>query len=276
LTLILSLCAAIAYGVSDFVGGVAARRANVWSVASTSQTTAALLIVALAFTNLGMPTRGDLVWGALAGIGSGTGTVFIYRGLARGRMAVVAPLSAITAAALPVLAGVAGGERPRALAMIGVLIALPAIWLVSASGEHVERATRADLRDGLLAGLGFGILFAALGQVPERAGLTPLAVSQVVSAVTIAVGAIAQTSRWIQLDRGSSLGTVAGLLAFVGTLCFQLATQRGLLSIAGVVASLYPAFTVLLAALVLRETIHRRQAAGLALAAASIALIASG
>jgi uncharacterized membrane protein len=115
MVLLLSLCAAVAYGLSDFVGGVATRRASVWPVAATSQGTAAVLTVGLAATNLGDPEFGDLSWGALAGVGSGAGNVFIYRGLARGRMAVVAPLSAIAAAALPVLVGLSTGERPGIL-----------------------------------------------------------------------------------------------------------------------------------------------------------------
>ncbi|MDQ3951175.1 MAG: DMT family transporter [Gemmatimonadota bacterium] len=266
----------MAYGLSDFVGGVITRRASVWPVAATSQATAAVLTVGLAATNLGDPEFGDLWWGALAGVGSGAGNVFIYRGLARGRMAVVAPLSAIAAAALPVLVGLSTGERPGILAVIGVLTALPAIWLVSTSGKALRHADRGDVVFGLMAGLGFGVQFSALGQVPEQAGLTPLAVSQVVSVMAIVTGAAAMSTRWIPRDRHSRFGAVAGLLAGIATICFQLAVQRGLLTIAGVVSSLYPAVTVLLAAAVLREGIHRTQGAGLALATTAVVLIALG
>jgi drug/metabolite transporter (DMT)-like permease len=191
-------------------------------------------------------------------------------------MAVVAPLSAIVAAALPVLVGLSTGERPGVLTAIGVLAALPAIWLVSTSGKGLRHADRGDVAFGLMAGLGFGVQFSALGQVPEQAGLTPLAVSQVVSVIAIIIGAMAMSSPWIPRNRESRLGAVAGLLAGVATICFQLAVQRGLLTIAGVVASLYPAVTVLLAAVVLREGIHRMQGAGLALATAAVVLIAWG
>jgi drug/metabolite transporter (DMT)-like permease len=276
MVLLLSLCAAVAYGLSDFVGGVITRRASVWAVAATSQATAAILAIGLVATNLGDPRVGDLWWGALAGLGSGAGNVLIYWGLARGRMAVVAPLSAIAAAALPVLVGLSTGERPSVLTVIGVLTALPAIWLVSTSGKRLRHADRGDVVFGLMAGLGFGVQFSALGQVPQQAGLTPLAVSQVVSVITIAGGAMAMSTQWIPRDRHSRLGAVAGLLAGIATVCFQLAVQRGLLTIAGVVASLYPAVTVLLAAVVLREGIHRTQGAGLALATAAVVLIASG
>jgi drug/metabolite transporter (DMT)-like permease len=276
MVLLLSLCAATAYGLSDFVGGVVTRRTSVWPVAATSQAAAAVLTIGLVATNLGDPRFGDLWWGALAGLGSGAGNVFIYQGLARGRMAVVAPLSAITAAALPVLVGLSTGERPGILPVIGVLIALPAIWLVSTSGKGLGHADRGDVVFGLLAGLGFGVQFSALGQVPEQAGLTPLAVSQVMSVTTIVIGAVAMSTQWLPRDRHSRLGAVAGLLAGIATVCFQLAVQRGLLTIASVVASLYPAVTVLLAAILLREGIHRTQGAGLALATTAVVLIAWG
>ena len=119
MALVLSLCAAVAYGLSDFVGGVVTRRASAWAVAATSQAAASVLTIVLAATNLGDPTVSDLWWGALAGLGSGAGNVLIYQGLARGRMAVVAPLSAVAAAALPVLVGLSTGERPGILPVIG-------------------------------------------------------------------------------------------------------------------------------------------------------------
>jgi uncharacterized membrane protein len=273
---LLSLCSAVAYGLSDFVGGVLTRRASVWAVAATSQATAAVLTVGLVTTNVGDLYAGALLWGVLAGIGSGAGNVFIYRGLAGGRMTVVAPLSAIAAAALPVLVGLVMGERPGTVPLIGVLIAMPAVWLVSGGGSAPGGAYRADVVNGMVAGLGFGVQFSALGLIPQQAGLTPLAVSQGVSVVAIVAGAVAQSAPWVPRDRFSRLGTVAGLLAGAATVCFQLAVQYGMLTIAAVLASLYPAVTVLLAAIVLRERIHRAQGIGLSLAATAIALIASG
>jgi drug/metabolite transporter (DMT)-like permease len=272
----LSLCSAVAYGVSDFVGGLLTRRASVWAVAATSQATATVLTLGLVATNAGAPRAADLAWGLLAGIGSGAGNVFIYRGLAAGRMSVVAPLSAIAAAGLPVIVGLAAGERPGVLAVMGLVGALPAIWLVSNGGSGLRGASATDVVNGLLAGLGFGTQFAALGQVPEQAGLTPLAVSQVVSVLAIVAGAIAVSVSWMPCDRYGRLGAVAGVLAGIATVCFQLAVQSGLLTLAAVVTSLYPAVTVLLAALVLRERIGRAQGFGLALALVAVALIASG
>ncbi len=272
----LSLCSAVAYGLSDFIGGVLARNASAWAVAATSQAAAAVLVVALLTVKASDPDSAAMMWGALAGIGSGVGNVFIYRGLAGGRMAVVAPLSAIAAAALPVVVGFLSGERPGIIPAIGVLIALPAIWLVSGGGAGQGRALRGDVINGAVGGLGFGVQFSALGQIPHDAGLLPLAVSQGVSVATIVTGAIVASAPWMPRDRSSAFGVVAGVLAGTATVCFQLAVQYGLLTIAGVLVSLYPAVTVVLAAIVLRERIHWAQGAGLTLAAAAVVLIAAG
>ncbi|HJU65520.1 MAG TPA: EamA family transporter, partial [Gemmatimonadaceae bacterium] len=155
MVLILSLCAAAAYGLSDFVGGVVTRRASVWAVAATSQTVASILAVILATIIPGDPVAADLWWGALAGIGSGAGNVLIYHGLARGRMAVVAPLSAVTSAVVPLLVGILTGDRPGMLSAVGIALALPAIWLVSTSGTWTIDAARTDVLNGLAAGMGF-------------------------------------------------------------------------------------------------------------------------
>jgi drug/metabolite transporter (DMT)-like permease len=147
---------------------------------------------------------------------------------------------------------------------------------VSTSGGGLRHAGRADLISGLLAGLGVGVQFTALGQVSREAGLTPLGVSQVVSVLAIVLGAAVRSAPWLPRDRHARLGVVAGVLAGIATVCFQLAVQRGLLTIAGVVASLYPAVTVVLAAVVLREAILKSQGIGLALATAAVVLIAWG
>lgn len=276
MVVLLALCSALAYGLSDFVGGVVSRRASVWAVAATSQATAAVVVLALLATNVGEFRAGDLLWGVLAGIGSGAGNVFIYRGLAGGRMAVVAPLSAVVAAALPVIAGLVGGERPNALTSLGLLVALPAIWLVSSGSGGLSDARRTDVVHGLAAGAGFGVQFSALGQVAPNAGMTPLTLSQLVSTLAIVLAATARSQSWVPRERFARLGAVAGVLAGIASVCFQLAAQIGPLSIAGVLTSLYPAGTVLLAAVFLRERIARTQGVGLALAAAAVTLIASG
>lgn len=271
----LSISAAIAYGLSDFVGALLSRRASAWVIAAGSQATATVLAFAVVATNAGEPDVGSILLGMLGGLGSGAGNVLIYRGLARGRMAVVAPLSAIVAAAVPVFVGLMTGERPGLFPLIGIVMALPAIWLVASGGSATHTASRTDVINGLAAGLGFGTQFSALGLVPQSAGLTPLAISQVVSVTSIVVGAAVQSAPWLPRDRFGLLSVVAGLLAGAATVCFQLAVQQGLLTIAAILTSLYPAVTVLLATLILRERIYRAQGVGLLLAATAVALITS-
>ena len=275
MVVLLSLAAALAYGVSDFVGGLASRRTSAWPVAFVGAVSALAGALVLALSLGGDPAPSDLWWGALAGVGSGAGGAFLYRGLAAGRMGVVAPISAVGAALVPVSVGVLTGERPDVLVWLGISAAVPGIWFVSREpGDSGDQA--AGIVDGVLAGLGFGVLFAAMGQVPDSAGFWPLAVAQGVAAICVALTATLLGGRWLPDHPSHAWGIVAGLLATAAVVAFLLATQTGLLTVASVVTSLYPAITIVLAAVILREHIHRTQAVGLALCAVAVALVAAG
>ena len=267
---LLSLSAAVTYGLSDFIGGVLTRRASAWAVAMASQVAAGVLAAIFAAMAPTMPPAGALAWGALGGLGSAAGNVLIYRGLGRGRMTVVAPVSALAAAVLPVIAGIAGGERPGLIPLIGVAAALPAVWLVSGGGAGLRGADRADVVNGLGAGLGFGTQFSAFGQIPGRRR-ADAARRSVRSSRSTSIAIAATARRWaldaarsIQPDGASSPGCSPGSRRSV----FSLRRQSGMLTIAGVLTSLYPAVTVVLAAALLRERVRRSQGAGLVLAGA--------
>lgn len=275
MAILLSLAAAVAYGLSDFVGGLAARRTSAWPVAFVGMVAALAGAVVLVLVTDGSPTRDDLWWGALAGVGTGVGGAFLYRGLAAGRMGVVAPISAVGAALLPVCVGVATGERPALLVWLGIAAAVPGIWLVSREpGGDGDLA--AGILDGVLAGLGFGLLFAAMGQVPEEAGFAPLALAQAVGVASVALTASALGAPWVPYDRSQAWGIAAGVLSTAAVVAFLLATQSGLLTIASVVTSLYPAVTIALAASLLRERIHGSQGIGLVMCGVAVALVAAG
>src|SRR4051794_21716818 len=152
----------MAYGLSDFVGGILSRRTSAWSVAVVGQCSSAMCTSLLAVFIAGSPTAGDFRWAVLAGVGTGVGTGFLYRGLSSGRMSVVAPVSAVGAAVVPVLAGTFTGERPSALVWLGILAAMPGIWLVSStpddpmtgtSGDGPTNRAKASVADGLLDGV---------------------------------------------------------------------------------------------------------------------------
>lgn len=275
---LLSLLSAMAYGLGDFVGGVASKRANPWSVALVAQLGGAALILLVTVVTGGSPTGQDLLWAAVAGIGNGFGTAFLYRGLSSGRMGVVAPVSGVGTAVVPVAVGVLAGERPEALVWTGIALALPGIWLVAREPvAGVPGAPRGNgLTDGILAGLGFGSLFAALAQIPEEAGFLPLAVNQLVACAAVIVVATALHERWVPREPAAAAGLVPGALGALATGAFLVATQGGYLTVTAVIASLYPAFTVLLAATVLREHVHRAQVLGLGLCAVAVTLVATG
>ena len=276
MAVLLSLLAAASYGLADFVGGVTSRRVSPWSVALVAQVGGAALVFLLTLVVPGSPTRADLAWSLVAGLGNGFGTAFLYRGLSSGRMGVVAPVSGVGAAVVPVAVGVLTGERPDTLVWLGILIALPAIWLVAREPATGPTRLGAGLLDGVLAGLGFGTLFAALAQIPGEAGFLPLALNQVVAGVAIVAVATALRSPWLPREPRALGGVVSGALGALATGAFLVATHGGYLTVTAVIASLYPAFTVMLAAFVLREHVHRAQAIGLGLCAVAVTLVAAG
>jgi drug/metabolite transporter (DMT)-like permease len=282
-----SLVAALAYGLSDFLGGVLSRRTSVWPVALLACAGAALGTLVLALVVDGDPSAADMAWGLLAGVGSGLGTAFLYRGFAKGRMGVVAPVSAVGAALLPAAIAVVTGERPSAIVWLGIAAALPGIWLVSrepAGGladtdtgpDTATGASAAGFVDGILAGAGFGLLFAALGQVPEDSGYWPVMGTQLVSLVAVVIAAVLLGGDPRPGKGQEWWGLAAGVLATLAVLFFLLARHEGLLSVAAVLTSLYPAFTVLLATVLLGERLHRSQSVGLLLCAVSVACVAAG
>lgn len=274
--IVLSLVSALAYGVSDFLGGIFSKRAAAWQVAVVGQTSSGVFSLAAALVLGGSPTAHDLTFGALAGIGGGFGAAFLYRGLSTARMGVVAPISAVGAALLPVAVGVATGDRPSGTVVLGVVLAVPAIALISRVVDRSGATHRSGVSDGVLAGIGFGLLFVFLGQVGDDAGLLPMAMSQVASVASVIGTALLLRQAWVPRDRAAWAAVTMGPLGATAQGCFLYATHEGLLSVVSVIASLYPAATVVLAAALLREKIHRWQGIGLVTAALAVALVAAG
>lgn len=291
---LLALLSAVAYGASDFLSGVASRLTHYVRVSLLTQlsmTAATWIAVLLAG---GASTSGALTWGLIAGIGSSAGTLLLYRGLGAGQMNVVAPLSAATAAVLPVLAGLVGGERPSWMVLAGVVVLLPAIWLVSSAPSEGEGSGRfADgALDGLLAGVGFALSFVALDRAPSGSGLWPAAYAQLAAGVVIAVMALllrrrsrtvvergrdepVDGERWMP-RRAAIAAVVSGLLGAVAVGAFLLSTSAGLLVVASVLTALYPAVTVLLARAVFAERTAPTQLGGLMLAGVGVVLVVMG
>ncbi len=275
MAIVFSLISALAYGISDFLGGLIAKKASPWQVAVVGQTSSGFFSLIAALFVSGSPTSRDIAFGALAGLGGGFGVVFLYRGLATARMGVVAPLSAIGTALLPVAVGLGTGDRPSKLAVLGIVCAFPAIALISRVADD-NPAHRGGVVDGILAGVGFGALFVFLGQVNDDAGLYPLAASQVTSVLAIIVMATVLRQAWVPRNRASWKAVTMGPLGATAQGSFIYATHHGLLSVVSVISSLYPASTVLLAAVLLREKIHGWQGVGLVFAVVAVAFVAAG
>jgi drug/metabolite transporter (DMT)-like permease len=274
--LVLALSAALAYGASDFVGGTGSRRHSPWGVVVIGQACGAVLMAACGLLAPAHPRTADFAWALLAGAGSATGSIFLYRGLSRGRMGLVAPVSAVGAAVLPVLVGVALGERPTWLAWLGVLVALPGIWLVSRDSTGSASGTHGALVDGTAAGAGFGVLFVALGQVSHDAGFMPLAANQLFGAAVTVVVAVAVGQDWRPRLGVLPWGGASGMLGAAGTLTFLLSTHATGLGVAAVLTSLYPAVTVLLASAALGERLGSGQRIGIGICTLAVATLAIG
>ena len=275
--LVLALTAAVSYGAADFIGGVGSRRHSSWQLVLVGQAVGAIAMLVAGIVAPASPSAGDFAWAVLAGVGSATGSLFLFRGLSRGRMGLVAPVSAVGAATVPVLVGVALGERPTWLVWAGVLVALPGIWLVSRETTTGRTGgSRGALLDGVLAGAGFGVLFIALAQVTADAGLLPLAANQACGMLLTIVAATALRQPWRPALGVLGWGGASGLLGSLGTLSFMFATGATQLGVAAVLASLYPAVTVLLAAGILRERLDTWQRLGLAVCTVAVATLAFG
>ena len=281
---ILALGSAGMWGASDFMGGLATRRVPALASAFLSQLVG-LILTAIALPWIpGEPVAEDLIWGALAGVGGGLGIFFLYRGLAEGRMNVIAPVTAVTAALTPVVVGLALGEVPGAIALGGIAVAIVAVVLLGLretpgeDGETGRLLTKRALMTATAAGLGVGAFYVFLGQTSEASGIWPLLSDRIVACAMF--GLIPATWRGVgglrRDARAAKLTVGAGTLDFAANASYLIAAQQGPLTLVPVLASLYPASTVLLARIFLHERLGPRHLAGIALALIAIVMITLG
>lgn len=279
LSVVLALGSSVTWGISDFVGGLQSRRWSVLSVLLVAQTTAVLLAGAwVLLAGAALPSAEGVAWAAGSGALGIAGLAAFYRGLAIGSMSIVAPVAA-TGAAVPVLAGVLGGERPAAVQVAGIVVALVGVVLAAREpGEHVDReVARAALGLALVAAVGFGTFLVGLKHATAESGVGwSLLIVRGVQ-VAILLGAVAVLRP--PLARGPrALATLAlvGAGDLAANAMFAAASTRGLLSVVAVLSSLYPAMTVVLARTVLKERVSRAQEAGVAAVLAGVVAISLG
>ncbi len=280
---LLALASAATWSVGDFLGGLASTRAHSVMVTAISQI-AGLLALALLIPLTGVsPQREALMWGLVAGIGGSGGLLFYFRALAIGPMGVTAPLAAVVGAAVPIVVGLSLGERPSALAFVGIALAIVATVLVSRTPANIDHApheaaaARDRVRRGALAaamaGLLFGLFFVAIDQAPDDGGLWPLVTARMSGLTMLSIVLLV-----LRPPRAAApevrLSLLAGLLDMAANALFLLASQQGLLTLTSVLASLYPVGVVLLARVVLKEQLLRTQWTGVVLALGASVLIA--
>ncbi len=275
--IVCSLIAAVAYGAADFCGGLASRRTAILAVVVLSQLAGLVVLLVVRPFIPAHAVLSDELWGALAGICGGIGIALLYHALAIGKMGVVSPITAVLAAAVPLVVGVVRGEHLTPLQALGIGIALVAIVLISVSTE--ESGTReiatAGVREAILSGLVLGAFYVFLALPHRRAGLDPLLAARAASVMMLALVAFA--ARTTLRPQRASIGLIVlgGVLDMSANALYVAAAYAGYISIAAVLTSLYPASTVVLARVVLRERLQRSQWAGVLLALVGVGLIAA-
>ncbi len=275
LAVVYGLASALTWGAGDFSGGVATRRANPYSVVAVSQGVGLLLLLGLALAvGEPLPPQADLGWGALAGLAGGVAVLLLYRALAVGQMGIAAPITAVLAAVGPVVFSAFTEGAPSELQLAGFAIAVLGVWLLSRPSGALGRPQGTGL--AVLSGLAIGAFLILLQQAGSTALYWPLVAARVASLTMMTM--LALLNRRAGDFPGRSILPVvvlSGVMDAAGNAFFVLATQVGRLDVATVISSLYPASTILLAALVLKERVTRLQVTGIVAALMSIALIAS-
>jgi drug/metabolite transporter (DMT)-like permease len=274
-----SVTAVFLWGAADFAGGYGSRRANAFVLTAFSHLCAFVLMFAIALGQHGaFPSRISIVWALIAGTSGGFSLAIFYRALATGQMGLTAPIAALVGAAIPTLVDVALEGTPSRWMIAGFVVAIFAIWLIT-------RPESSDKKDssGLPAGVGMaalaGVGFAGFYLCIHQATGSPLWIAAIgrIGSFTATAIAVVATRAPLALDRPrATLGMLAGFLDISASALFIFASQRGRLDEAVVLTSLYPAVTVLLARLVLKEHFSRWKFIGLLAALAAVPMIASG
>jgi drug/metabolite transporter (DMT)-like permease len=268
------LASALVWGAGDFSGGLATKRAPVFGVLAVGHGVGLLLLIGLAWLwGEPLPSQAELGWGFAAGLAGAVGLAALYQALAVGQMGIVAPVSAVLTATLPALVGVLTEGMPGSLQLIGFGLALVGIWLVAGTGAGA--GGRAGLGLALLSGCGLGLFFILIHRAGANAVFWPLAAARLASFIFvlwIASGRSQLLPRKLQL---LTPALMAGVLDVLGNVFFVLAAQAGRLDVAAILSSLYPASTVMLAALLLGERLVRVQVIGVVATLGAIVLIAS-
>lgn len=273
--IILLAFATVVIGTGDLFGGIASRRGNPVAVAGWAQAVGIPIVIALALFVGGEPLLRDVILGGAAGLGSGLGVSVMYRGFARSAVGIVAPTASTVATVIPIVVALILGERPSAMVVAGIGLAILAIILIGRVSDNPVHV-RSGLVHGIVAGVGFGAMVVAYSVTSTDSGVWPVVGGRVSGPLAVFAVALAVGSGW-RIKRANLSPTIlAGLMTSIGLAAFVVASQTSELIVLGVALAMIPAFTVVLAVIFLKERLARTQWLGIAIAAAAIALISIG
>ena len=273
LALVFGLASALAWGAGDFSGGLATKRGNVYSVVLISQIIGGFFLAILALLlRETFPPINDLLFGAVAGLAGVIGLLALYSGLASGRMGIVAPLTAVLSATIPIIFSLFTEGIPPTMQIFGFGLALVAVWLLSGAGG-TEGVQITELGYAIVAGSGFALFFILIDQANETAVFWPLVMARIASVTFLSLFVVVR-GVWERPSRQQMpLIILAGMLDALGNAFFTLSARYGRLDLAAILSSLYPASTVLLAQLILHERLDRNQWIGVIVSLLAVVLI---
>jgi len=282
---VMALLSSMLYGIADFLGGIGSRRAPAVVVTAWFQVAGVLPLVLWAALAPGETRVPDLVWGAAAGAAGGSGVLLLYRALASGVVSVAAPLISMIALCVPVLVGIAGGERPGVLPLAGIGLGIVAVMLISGhggpegEGAHAPpsaTARLAALAPAFASGVLIGLFLVCLGQVAPGSSGWPLVAGRV-TATVLAFALLALSRAPLRPPTSTHAPILGGALTDVSAnVLYLLAVQRAPMSVVATLVSLAPATTVVLAQWLLRERLGTRQRWGVGLALVAIVMLSRG
>ena len=273
-TAALALAGAACWGTGDFSGGMGAKGANAFGVVVIAHSSGLVSMLVLALlTGEAIPSSAALLWGAAAGFVGGIGLVCLYRALAIGQMGINAPVAAVITGALPVLYGIWKEGYPAPIQFFGFALALVAIWLVAMPSGELGRPRGLGL--AICAGIGFGGYLIFSRQAATEAVFWPLVSARGASILEMLIIVTASRRPWKPSSKLLPWMIFAGIFDSLGNMFFMYAVRHGRLDVATVLSSLYPASTVVLARLLLKEKISRLQTSGMIAALVAVPLIAA-
>ncbi len=276
LSILLGLSAAFSWGAGDFYGGLASRKTGPYRAVFFGEAVGIVFVIAAAFMfRQAFPSWWFCLLAAAAGAIGTLGILLLYQAMTRGLMSIAAPVSALMAAVIPIVIGAFTDGLPKWVTLIGFGFALFAIWFVSQSENGVKDifAHVADLKLPLVAGVGFGLYFALMHSATRTSTLWPMVVSRSSGMIVMTVFLLARRDSWKVESPAWLAITLNGILDVGGNVLYILASQMGRMDVAAILSSLFPASTVLLAALVLKERVTRPQSFGILLALIAIILM---